>query len=338
MSPPEDATMKHRALGLLLRTSLIIVLLVAPLAAGAQPAVKVYRIAHLSLGSPTVARHLRVAWIQALRDLQWVEGQNLVIDFRYAEGRVDLLPALAADLVRTKPDVIFVTGDQAIKAAKSATSTVALVMIACDAVAAGLITSLARPGGNLTGITCVSREIAGKRIELLREHLPRIARPAVLYNPDDPGKAVEWQETEGSGRALGLKMRAVPVRDPKEFEGAFATMTREGVDALVVLGDTLTIVHHQQLVSLAAKYRMPTVYAYREFVTSGGLMSYGPDLTEMFRAAAVYIDKILRGAKPADLPVEQPTKFELIINLKTARALGLTTPPSVLARADEVIQ
>jgi len=318
---------------------LMLSLVFAPLAAEAQEAGKLYRIAFLSAGSrsPTLP-HLGVALIQALRDRGWVEGQNLVIDYRYAEGRYDLLPVLAADLARTKPDVIFVVTDPAIKAAKNATNTVPLVMIACDAVAAGLVTSLARPGGNLTGITCISSEIAGKRIELLKEHLPRLVRAAVLYNPADPGKAVEWRETEAPGLRLGLKMRAVPVRDSKEIDTAFQLMAREGTDGLIVLGDSLTLLHRQQLVSLAAKHRLPTVYAYREFVTSGGLMSYGPDLTEMFRAAAIYIDKILRGAKPADLPVEQPTKFEFVINLKTAKALGLTIPQSVLVRADEIIQ
>jgi putative tryptophan/tyrosine transport system substrate-binding protein len=211
-------------------------------------------------------------------------------------------------------------------------------MIACDAVAAGLIVSLARPGGNLTGITCMSREIAGKRIELLRAQLPHLGRLAVLYNPDDPGKAVELRETEASARALALRATAVPLRDPKEFEAAFATMTRDREEAAIVLGDSFTILHRKELVTLAEKHRLPAVYAYREFVASGGLMSYGPDLTETSRASAIHIDKVLRGAAPADLPVEQPTKFELVINRKTAKALGLTIPPSLLLQADQIIE
>jgi putative ABC transport system substrate-binding protein len=327
---------------MVIRSTLIIVLafvlLVAPLAGGAQQAGKVYRMGWISGLAPGSAPHLSAAMIQALRDLGWVEGQNLVIDYGYAEGRFDRLPALVVGLLRAKPDVILAQGDQPIKAAKEATATVPIVMIACDAVAAGLIVSLARPGGNITGVTCISREIAGKRIELLRESLPHLDRLAVLYNPDDPGKAIEWRETEVAGRALGRKVTAVPIRDPKEFQGAFAAITQERTDGLIILGDPFTILHGRALVDLAAKHRLPTMAAYGEFVTSGALMSYGPNLVEMRRMAAVYIDKVLRGARPADLPVEQPRKFELIVNLKVAKALGLTIPQALLQRADQVIQ
>jgi putative ABC transport system substrate-binding protein len=317
---------------------LAFVLLAVPLAGRAQQAGKVYRIGWISGLSSRSAPHLSVAMIQALRDLGWVEGRNLIIDYGYAEGRFDRLPALVAGLLRAKPDVILALGDQPIKAAKEATATVPIVMIACDAVAAGLIAGLARPGGNITGVTCISREIAGKRIELLRDSLPHLGRLAVLYNPDDPGKAIEWRETEAAGRTLGLKVTAVPIRDPKEFQGVFAAIAQERADALIILGDPFTILYARELVDLAAKHRLPVMSAYGEFVTSGALMSYGPNLVEMRRTAAVYIDKVLRGARPADLPVEQPTKFELVVNLKAAKALGLTIPQSLLLRADQVIQ
>jgi putative ABC transport system substrate-binding protein len=313
-------------------------LLIAPLAGGAQPVGKLYRIGWISGLSPSSAPHLSAALIQALRDLGWVEGQNLIIDYGYAEGRFDRLPALMAGLLRAKPDVILALGDQPIKAAKEATTTVPIVMIACDAVASGLIASLGRPGGNITGVTCISRDIAGKRIELLRQSLPHLGRLAVLYNPDDPGKAIEWRETEAAGRVLGLKVTAVPTRDQKEFHAVFATITQQRADALVILGDPFTLLYARELVDLAAKHRLPAMSAYGEFARSGALMSYGPSLVEMRRVAAVYIDKVLRGARPADLPVEQPTKFELVINLKTAKALGLTIPPSLLQRADQVIE
>jgi putative ABC transport system substrate-binding protein len=313
-------------------------LFVAPLAADAQQKGKSYRMGWLSGRSPTSAPHLSAALIGALKDLGWVETQNLIIDYRYAEGRSERLPALVADLLRAKPDIIYAEGDQQIKAVKDATKTVPIVMVACDAVAAGLIASLARPGGNVTGVTCISGEIASKRLELLREHLPRLGRLAVVYNPDDPGKAVEWKETEAAGRAMGLKIAALPIQDVKEFESAIARIARDGVEALIVLGDPLTLLYARELMLLAAKHRLPTVNAYREFVTSGGLMSYGPALVEMRRRVAIYIDKVLRGAQPADLPVEQPTKFELVINLKTAKTLGLTIPQTLLLRADQVIE
>jgi putative ABC transport system substrate-binding protein len=322
-----------RALSLV---TLILALLAAPLAAEAQQVGKVYRIGRLSGSSPPWT--LDKEMLQVLRDHGWVEGRNLVLDYRYAEGRFDRLPALASELLRARPDVIFATGDPVIKAAKDATSTVPIVMIGCDAVAAGLIVSLAGPGGNLTGITCISRDIAGKRIELLRETWPRLARLAVLYGPDDPGKVVEWKEAEAAGQAAGLKVGAAPIRNSTELEATFASLSRERAEALIVPCDVFTFMHARQIASLAATHRLPAIYGCREFVTAGGLMSYGPNLAEMWRQAALYIDKVLTGTKPADLPVEQPTKFELVINLKTAKALGLTIPPSVLARADEVIQ
>ena len=317
---------------------LAVVVLAAPLAGRAQDPRKTYRMGWISGLSPSSVPHLSAALIRALRELGWVEGQNLIIDYAYAEGRFDRLSALMAELLRARPDVILAQGDQPIKAAKEATTTVPIVMIACDAVAAGLIPSLARPGGNITGVTCISRDIATKRIELLKQCLPRLSRLAVLYNPDDPGKAIEWRETEAAAQLLGLKLTAVPIRDRKEFEGVFAAITRERADALMILGDPFTITYARDLVDLAVKHRLPAMSAYGEFVTAGALMSYGPSLIEMRRAAAVYIDKILRGARPADLPVEQPTKFELVVNLKTAKTLGVTIPQSILIQADQIIQ
>lgn len=320
-------------------TILAFLLLVClPVGARAQHAGKVYRLAWISGLSSASAPHLSAALLQALRDLGWVEGQNLIIDNRYAEGHFDRLPALMADLLRAKPDVILAQGDQPIKAAKEATTTVPIVMIACDAVAAGLIASLARPGGNITGVTCISGDIAGKRIELLKQVLPRLGHLAVLYNADDPGKAIEWRETEAAGRLLGLKVTAVPTRERKDLEGAFGAIDRERADALVILGDPFTILHARELVDLATKHRLPAMSAYSEFVISGGLMSYGPNLVDMRRIAATYLDKILRGAKPAALPAAQPTRFELVVNLNAATALGLAIPRPVLLQADQVIR
>jgi putative ABC transport system substrate-binding protein len=211
-------------------------------------------------------------------------------------------------------------------------------MLACDAVAAGFISSLARPGGNITGITCISSEIAGKRLELLRQMLPRAGRIGVLYNRDDPGKATEVRETEAAARALGMTVQVLGVRDGADFEGAFQTIGRERAELLVVLGDPLTVFHRARIIEFTSRSRTPAMYAYRVFVDTGGLISYGPSLEEMFRGVAVYVDKVLKGAKPADLPVEQPTKFELVINMKTAKALGLTVPQTIILQADHVIE
>jgi putative ABC transport system substrate-binding protein len=316
----------------------ILALLAAPLASEAQRAGKVWRIGWLSGGSPTTAPDLNAAFREKLRQLGYVEGQNLLIEYRWAEGRYDRLPELAADLVRLNVDAIFTASDQPIKAARQATSTIPIVMVGCDAVAAGLISSLARPGGNITGITCISSEIAAKRIGLFKEALTRLPRMAVLFNADDLGKFVEMQVTKAAAGELDIQVLAFGVRHPDELEGAFAAMRREQVTGLITLGDSFTSFHRHRIHDLAMRGRFPTMYAYREFVAGGGLMAYGPNLAEEYRLAATYVDKILKGAKPADLPVEQPTKFELVINMKTAKALGLTIPQSVLLRADELIQ
>ena len=248
------------------------------------------------------------------------------------------MPALAAELVRLRVDAIYVAGDQVILAAKEATTTIPIVMVACDAVAAGLIASLSRPGGNITGITCLSSEISGKRLELLREASPNVSRLGVVWNAGDPGKAIEWRNIEVAARAVKMTPTSLEVRGPDDFNALFTATTRLHSDAFVVLGDALTLTNRRRIAELAARSGIPAMYGYREFVEAGGLMSYGPHLPDMYRRAADHVDKVLRGAKPADLPVEQPTKFEFVINLKTAKALGLTFPQSLLLRADQVIE
>ena len=313
-------------------------LLAAPLAAHAQQADRVPRIGFLFYGAPGPSPEVD-AFRQGLRDLGYNEGQNITIEYRFANGRVGRLPELAADLVRLKPDVIVTPGTPASMAAKKATSTIPIVFAGvADAVGAGLIATFARPGGNVTGLTSISAELGGKRLELLKVVVPKASRVTVLYNPADRSNVLVLKELQGSSRALGLTLQPLAVRGPDEFEGAFASMTRERVHALIVASGVLTTEHRKPLVGLAAKCKIPTMWGERQFVEAGGLMSYAVNFYDEVRRAATYVDKILKGAKPADLPVEQPTKFELVINLKTAKALGLPMPPSVLARADEIIE
>jgi putative ABC transport system substrate-binding protein len=261
-----------------------------------------------------------------------------VFEERFGDGRPDGLVEAARQLVQLKVDVIFTAGDQAIAAAKAATQNIPIVMLACDAVEAGLVASLARPGGNITGITCASGELGAKRAETLRELVAKLSRLAIVYNPADPHTRLE---IAGVAKALlrwGAETHNFPVRDPGELERAFFEMAQKRTDSLYVVGESFTMFHRATIAQLAAKHRLPAVYAFREFVDEGGLVAYGPNLIEMVRAGAGFVNRILRGAKPADLPVEQPTRFELVINLKTAKALGLTIPPSLLLRADQVIE
>jgi ABC-type uncharacterized transport system substrate-binding protein len=317
-------------------------LVAAPLAAEAQQAGRVPRIGWL--GGPT--RESAEPYVQAfqrgLKDLGWVEGQNMVIEWRFAGGRAERLPDLAAELARLQADVIVVPSTPTALAAKNATTTIPIVTVAVvDPVGLGLVASLARPGGNITGLTSfVAPEIAGKQLELLKETVPKVSRIAVLRNPATPGSARWLKETEVASLALGdTTLQPLEARSLTDFDSAFAAMTTKRAGALLVAGDVLFLTHRTRLADLAAKSHLPAMYTGgREYVESGGLMSYGPILPELFRRAAIYVDKILKGAKPADLPVEQPTKFELVINMKTAKALGLTIPPSLLLRADEVIQ
>ncbi len=315
-------------------------ILVAASAADAQQPAKVYRIGVLANAPPTTPEVSRLwgAFWQGLGERGWIEGQNVVIEPRWSEGQVERLPALAAEIVRLNVDLIVAVGTPGARAAKQATSAIPIVMVyALDPVGEGLVDSFARPGGNVTGLTfVVGPEIVGKFLELLKEAVPKASRVAVLLHP--ARRALLMGETQAAARALAVKLQPLEVRGPNELEGAFAAMARERANALLVLPHPVTFVHARRIAALAAKSRLPAVYAFRESVEGGGLMAYAADAADMFRRAASYVDKILKGAKAADLPVEQPTRFELVINLKTAKALGLIIPPSVLFRADQVIQ
>jgi putative ABC transport system substrate-binding protein len=316
-------------------------LFLAPLAADAQQAGKVPRIGFLSLTSPSDRPFLLDAFRQRLRELGWVEGQNIVIDYRYAEDRVDRLPDLAAELVRLKVDLIVASaGTQVATAAKNATETIPIVMIFVrDPVGTGLIASLARPGGNVTGDAgTAGMEIFAKQLELLKETVPKIRRVAILSNPTNAYHQLAIREVNVAARSLGVQLQILEARGPNEFDAAFAAMAKERVGALLVVSDAILNSHRTRLADLAARSRLPAAYGVRESVEAGGLMSYGPSLLDSHRRAATYVDKILKGAKPAELPVEQPTKFELVINLKTAKALGLTISQTLLLRADHVIE
>jgi len=307
----------------------------------AQQPKKVTRIGYLSSLSPS-SESARAEGIRlALRDLGYVEGQNIAIDYRYSEGKTDRAPELAAELVRLKVDIIIVAGGiHWIRAAKE-TKTIPVVMVGVgnDPVEAGLVESLARPGGNITGLSSLSRELAGKRLELLKEAVPKLARVAVLYQPATPANVLEVNEDlPVAARALKLRIKPWEIRAADGFEKVFAVLSRERPDGLYVAGSPLTNANQKRIADFALKSRLPSVYSTREAVDAGGLMYYGADLADSYRRVATYVDKILKGAKPADLPVEQPTKFELVINLKTAKQIGLTIPQSMLYRADKVIK
>jgi putative ABC transport system substrate-binding protein len=314
-------------------------ILAAPIAAEAQPTGRVYRLGYLSASSGTLNSPYAEAFRQGLRELGWVEGQNIVIEFRSAE-EFNRLPALAAELVRLKVDAIVATPTPAALAAKSVTATIPIVGISlADPVGLGLIPNLARPGGNVTGVSySVGADIFGKDLELLREAVPKVRRMAVLSNPDSPSQSVILDNIKTAARSLELQLLLVGARGPGDFAGAFTTMARERVGALFVVTDPTYIAHRARLVGLATRNRLPSMFTQGADVEAGGLMSYGPIFTAMYRRAAYYVDKILKGENPADLPVEQPTKFELVINLKTAKALGLTIPQTLLLRADRVIE
>ena len=307
---------------------------------GAQPAGKVYRIGYIQTATPDEQAHLTKAFEDALRELGYVEGRNVVFERRFAWGKQERLPELTAELVRLNVDVIMTGGNPVIAAVKQASSTIPIVMGASrDPVGAGFIASLARPGGNITGLTNdTGLEIVGKYLELLKEVVPNASRVALLLNPTPPGAANYRKATEIAAKSLGLSLQIVEARGRDEFEGAFATMARERADAVVVQSDPIFFTARKQIVDLATKYRLPAVFHAREFVEIGGLMSYGGSLDYQFRRAAVYVDKILKGAKPGDLAVEQSAKIDLVINRKTARTFGLTIPGELLLRADQVIE
>jgi putative tryptophan/tyrosine transport system substrate-binding protein len=341
-NPRDDWTrnsMNRRNAGLALFLGLL-ALGGAPLAAQAQQAGKVYRIGYLSAPSrESVARGVE-AFERRLRELGWVEGKNLVIEFRWADGKLERLPELAAELVRRNVDVIVTPAGAAALAAKKATSSIPIVMIfPNDPVELGLVASLAHPGGNITGTTFTpGAEIFGKQVQILKEAVPNASRIAILWNPADPESARQVTEVEAAARSLGIRPQRVEARGPEDFDGAFAAMARERAEGILVAVSSMFLVHRARLAELAVKGKLPTMWSFRESVEAGGLMAYAVNMADFVGRAAEYVDKILKGAKPADLPVERPTKFELIINLKTAKALGLTIPPSLLLRADEVIR
>ena len=315
--------------------ALLLVILAAPLAIEAQPA-KVPRVGYIGNGTPTTERPMLEAFRQGLRVLGWIEGQTVAIEYRWAETP-DRLPALAADLAQMQPNVIVVSGAPAIRAARAATGTIPVVFVMlADPIAPGFAASLARPGGNSTGLASQFEELITKQLQLLKEAVPSISRVALLHHADIPPTVPVAAET--AARELGLAAKTLKVADAGEFEGAFRTVRSERAGAVHVLPSPFFNAHRGRLIELAAKYRLPACYEFREFVEDGGLMSYGPSITDMFQRMASYVDRILKGAKPGDLPIERATKFELVINLKTAKALGLTIPQSILARADQIIQ
>jgi putative tryptophan/tyrosine transport system substrate-binding protein len=339
METPSPSVRERAGVRVPLLALLAVFLLAAPLAAEAQAPAKVPRIGFLSSQTPAVSAPYLEAFRQGLRELGYVEGQNIAIEYRFSEGRPERLPALAAELVRLKVDVIVTTAPPAAPAAKQATSTIPIVFTsAIDPVASGLVASLAQPGGNITGLATMFSEVVGKHLELLKEVAPKVSRVAVLQGQSTPVNTQTLRQAEGAARTLGLQLLIVQARTSAEIDTAFAAMRSQRVGGVLVLRDTFFFLQRTQIVALAAKSQLPVVYGFREDAEAGGLMAYGASIHQMWRRAATYVDKILKGAKPADLPVEQPTKFELVINLKTAKALGLTIPPSLLQRADEVIQ
>ena len=318
-----------------------VLLFAAPIAAEAQQQGKIYRIGFLSSLSVGDEQSRLTAFRQRLQELGYAEGRNVVIESRYAEGDVDRLSRLAAEFVRLDVDVI-VTWGPAIRVAKDTASTVPIVMMSTiDAVAGGLVESLARPGGNVTGLTLISADLMGKRLQLLKETFPRLGRVALLTVPQDVGQLgteVLVRAADVAAKSLGLRLQVLRVRDSAELDAAFAAVTRERAGALYVVENPTLVQRRVRILELATKRRLPTMFGVTRYLDAGGLMAYGPDTLEMSRRAASYVDRIFRGAKPADLAVEQPTKFELVINLKTAKALGLTIPPSLLRRADQVLE
>ena len=323
-------------------TILALSVLLTPLGAEAQQTGQSARIGWLGFGTLTspAAVQLMEAFRQGLREHGWVEGQNFVIEYRGAEGRAERLPGLAAELVGLEVDVLVTaSGEPGVLALKRATTTIPIVMaISADPVGTGLVDSLARPGGNVTGLTILATEVAAKRLELLKEVVPKASRIAVLWNAAYPGKSLELKESQSAARALGVSLRPVEAREPDDLPGAFAAIARAKPDALITFSDPLTNTERRRIVDFAVRSRLPMISEVRFFADEGGLMTYGPSVTDMCRRAATYVDKILKGAKPANLPVEQPTKLYLVVNLKAAKALGLTIPQSILLRADEVIK
>jgi putative tryptophan/tyrosine transport system substrate-binding protein len=319
--------------------TLCAVLLALCVPASAQQLKQIPRIAYLAAGTTSSQADQLEEFRQGLRELRYIEGKNIIIEPRYAEGKLDRLPALAAELVGLKVDVIVTAGPTATRPAKEATATIPIVMaFDSDPVGSGFVASLARPGGNITGLSSFSAELNGKRLELLKETIPRLSRVAVFGTSTNPGNAQALTDIELTAGSFRVKVQSLDIRDPNDIETAFRAARKERAGAVVVLNSPVFPSHRTQMVELAAKNRLPAIYFGPSFVDGGGLMSYGVSTADLFRRAATYVDKILKGTKPADLPVEQPKKFEFVINLKTAKQIGLTIPPNVLARTDRVIK
>ena len=320
-------------------TFLAVFLLASVDIANAQQSGKLPRIGLLFVGEASPPSPNVEAFRQSLRDLGYVEGKNIVLEHRYAEGKIERLPQLAAELVRLPVDVIVTALSPAIQAAKQATDTIPIVFaVSGNPLATGYVASLAHPGGNITGLSAMDYELSGKRLELLTEALRKVSRVAVLWNPGNGAMVLKMEEVRGAAHVLRVQIKSLEVRQPDDFDRALAALPREHPDALLTLADPLTLFHRNRIIEMALKNRVPAMYELEEFVEAGGLMSYGPSILDNYRRAATYVDKILKGAKPADLPVEQPMKFDLVINLKTAKQIGLTIPQSVLYRADKVFK
>ena len=324
---------------LCLFAAIAIALLAAPLAAGAQQPPKIPRIGYLGAYTPSAGASFLEAFRQGLRELGYVEGQNIFIDYRWAEGRFDRFPVLAGELIHLRVDVIFTSTNPAVGALQRATQTIPIVVAAMgDPVGSGFVASLARPGGNITGFSVQAEDLAGKWLELLREAVPTISRVAVLAVSQISAHRTQWREIQAAARALKVTPQRVEVAGPDEIEDAFANLIKGRVQGLMVLQTAVTLERRTQIVALAAKHRLPGMYPERLFAEAGGLMSYGTNLSDLYRRAATYVDKILKGAKPADLPVQQPTRFDLVLNMKTAKTLGIEFPRSLLLHADHVIE
>jgi ABC-type uncharacterized transport system substrate-binding protein len=333
----EEIMMWRRTVGTVVMLTLL--LLAAPLTAHAQQARGTVTIGYLGNASPALEAHQVDAFREGLRQFGYVEGQNLTIRYQWAEGQQERHAALAQELVRLQPDVILTAGTPGTLAAKHATPSIPIVTaVAGDPVAAGLVASLASPGGNVTGLTTQAPELEGKRLELFTQAVPQLARVVALLNPANPFTPIAWKALEPAAAALGVQLQPVEVRGPQDLDRAFAMIKEARPDGLIVIPDRFLLTYRASIVQFMAMQRLPGMFPFREFVQEGGLLSYGPDYTDMYRRAATYVAKILHGAKPADLPMEQPTKFEFLINLKTAQTLDLTIPPTVLFQANEVIR
>jgi putative ABC transport system substrate-binding protein len=306
-----------------------------PLVARAQHSAKIWRIGFIAHRYEKFYDPL----FQRLHELGYTEGQNLIVERRYADGHAERFDGFAAEMVRLNVDAVIVVTTPAAFAVRKATTTIPIIhTVAIDPVGTGLIASLAHPGGNVTGLAVLNAETSAKRLELLREVLPALSRGAVLWNAANPANSLAWKETEGAGRALGVTLQSIEVRAPKDFESAFSTIGQQHSDILLVLQDALTLEYRKEIIGFALRERLPSMFVGKEWVEEGGLMSYGERLPQRYRRAADIVDRVLRGTKPADIPVEQPTAFELVVNLKTAKAIGLTLPPAFLVRADQVIE